>query len=289
MRNYIKTKSNKLNSFFEEQKNIVPLFLLVPTLIGGLWQIFELIFIDPSFIRFFSTSQLISDGILILSFLALIIAYIYFVNKIIDLKILLELVISERKFESKKLLLTGGFIILFIYYYYNAFDELGIFSQHQYRIGVIIFLFLLIGFFIPIFLALVFAFFNQVFNLYFGYKRVLLVKSINNWKKQLDQKKGSFYNLYLILSVISSLLIISTFFLSINVFISFRNKLIFPDNLDNLQNVFRSVKRDYGLQQKSSILYFNDKYIFIQLENLDIKNKESKRIKIYKTDDIFFK
>lgn len=40
--------------------------ILIPTLIGGLWQLLELLFIGPAYIRFFSISQLVPDGILLI-------------------------------------------------------------------------------------------------------------------------------------------------------------------------------------------------------------------------------
>ena len=42
------------------------LIILLPTFLGGIWQLLELSSISTSFIRFFSISQLIPDGLLIL-------------------------------------------------------------------------------------------------------------------------------------------------------------------------------------------------------------------------------
>lgn len=42
------------------------MIVLVPTFIGGIWQIMELAWLDTSYVRFFSLSQLASDGLLIL-------------------------------------------------------------------------------------------------------------------------------------------------------------------------------------------------------------------------------
>ena len=53
-------------------KSNLALIILVPTMLGGIWQLLELLNISPSFIRFFSVSQLIPDGLLILFILLII-------------------------------------------------------------------------------------------------------------------------------------------------------------------------------------------------------------------------
>ena len=47
-------------------KDNLSMIVLLPTLLGGAWQLFELSSISTSFVRFFSVGQLIGDGILIL-------------------------------------------------------------------------------------------------------------------------------------------------------------------------------------------------------------------------------
>ena len=42
------------------------LFIVVPAVLGGLWQILELSYLSPSFIRFFSVTQVASDGLLVM-------------------------------------------------------------------------------------------------------------------------------------------------------------------------------------------------------------------------------
>ena len=53
-------------------KSNLALIILVPTMLGGIWQLLELLNISSSFIRFFSVSQLIPDGLLILFILLII-------------------------------------------------------------------------------------------------------------------------------------------------------------------------------------------------------------------------
>lgn len=44
-------------------KDNLSMIVLLPTLLGGAWQLFELSSISTSFVRFFSVGQLIGDGI----------------------------------------------------------------------------------------------------------------------------------------------------------------------------------------------------------------------------------
>lgn len=47
-------------------KENLPVIVIIPALLGGLWQLIELSLIGLPYIRFFSVSQLISDGLLLL-------------------------------------------------------------------------------------------------------------------------------------------------------------------------------------------------------------------------------
>jgi len=73
------------------------LIILLPTLIGGSWQMLELIRISPSYIRFFSISQLVPDGLLILSVLFI---YFIFYSYFNDTKIFSKPVTEDRPINS---------------------------------------------------------------------------------------------------------------------------------------------------------------------------------------------
>jgi len=47
-------------------KEYLPLIILVPALLGGIWQIIELSSISIAYIRFFSVTQILPDGLVIL-------------------------------------------------------------------------------------------------------------------------------------------------------------------------------------------------------------------------------
>lgn len=76
-----------------------PLIVAIPALLGGLWQLIELIKISPIFLRFFSINQIVSDGLLVglAIFLVAVIPYSFAksttdaIVKHLDIKIILPL------------------------------------------------------------------------------------------------------------------------------------------------------------------------------------------------------
>ncbi|MFC6268304.1 hypothetical protein [Frigoriflavimonas asaccharolytica] len=74
--------------------------------------------------------------------------------------------------------------------------------------------------------------------------------------------------------------------------ISFRNKLLFPERFENINYIFENVKTKFGSEQKSKILYFNDKFIFVELiqsQDKIFKDAPPSKLLIYKSEDVLFK
>jgi len=67
----IKSFIFKLKELLQGIKFYLPVVLFFTTVLGGLWQFIELFLIHPSFIRFFSPTQVLADGILV--------AFIFFI------------------------------------------------------------------------------------------------------------------------------------------------------------------------------------------------------------------
>lgn len=59
----------KLKNIVHFLKEHLSILIIIPAFIGGLWQALELMLMSISYIRFFSISQIVPDGILILIFL----------------------------------------------------------------------------------------------------------------------------------------------------------------------------------------------------------------------------
>ncbi|WP_348814152.1 hypothetical protein, partial [Flavobacterium maritimum] len=112
--------------------NYLSVLVIVPAFIGGLWQIIELSNISITYIRFFSISQIVPDGLLILLFLLLGLSYPmlgWFANSLFFIKDNREpLVLSEEEFEKKRKLQIKVWFILFVFFYslamYNYFSKM---------------------------------------------------------------------------------------------------------------------------------------------------------------------
>ena len=80
----IQDKVLSIRDFIKDNKEIL---ILIPTVLGGFWQLIELLRMDVSFVRFFSITQVVSDGLIILFLIVnyLIIHWLVFFEDI-DLK-----------------------------------------------------------------------------------------------------------------------------------------------------------------------------------------------------------
>ncbi|MBD8081727.1 hypothetical protein [Chryseobacterium caseinilyticum] len=275
----------RINSDSEKYKNVFPIILILPTFIGGLWQILELIFIDPSLIRFFSITQLIADGILILSITIILALYLHLLDKHFDFKNLVKFDLLNTQFNPYQLLAGLVLIICTSSYYYIGFNDVGLDYIENSRIGALLIQLLLAGIFLPLFLKGILVFSREILIISFFKNQELKVKRLKEFKN----KKGALYYLVHFISLILMSTTLMLFIISIIVLVEFRNKTIYPQNLENLKNIFKQIHDEFGKNQKASILYFNDTYIFVELENNRTEEKTPKRIKIYKTDDVLFK
>lgn len=107
--NFIKDFKN----LYKNNKDFFPIIILIPTIIGGIWQILELMTIDPSFLRFFSISQLVSDGILIITLLTIVIVYLLLLKKKFNLKDLGNVNFEKNQFNLKNFI--ASILLFFIY------------------------------------------------------------------------------------------------------------------------------------------------------------------------------
>lgn len=69
---------NKILLFLKEYLTILT---IVPLILGGLWQLLSLAAISTSYVRFFSVTQQIADGILIIFVLAVLFLTFYSIKK----------------------------------------------------------------------------------------------------------------------------------------------------------------------------------------------------------------
>ncbi len=215
-------------------KEYLPLLIVIPTFLGGIWQVLELSFMSISFVRFFSITQLVADGILII-----IVILPWIINSLIFIEIYNSIKKDTKFVEINVLKNVLGFFFLFILYcamvyiiYNNTIKEFGLNNYYSY---------LLIVTLIYILFFIILVFFTKFFIKFLEF-------ILNKYKT-----KKTFY-IFMILTFL---------------FMLFHNLFFIPNNLENISNL-----------SQGKIIYFNDKYIFIE-------NEENKKIKVIKFDKLF--
>lgn len=283
-------KFKNFDSTFKLIKDNLTLIILIPTVIGGIWQTLELLFIDLSFVRFFSPTQLVSDGLVILSIIGVFSILYFFLSKEM-FKSFFKIDISDGNFSVGKLIFSIIAIGLSVGYFIYTIKSTKLF-ENNLSVNSIFFAALLAIICVPLVI--------------YGIREILiqmikwdLQKSktvFEAFKNQMASKVGRYYDAVMILTKIFSFLTLITFLFLFFAIIKFRDLLIYPQKFENVRFVFQKVHKDFGNNVKPSLLYFNDKYLFVELESKinSEKNKETEieikenQIVVYKTEDILF-
>lgn len=230
-----------LKKIFDLIRNNITMIAVIPTLIGGIWQICKLGSISINMIRFFSISQLVCDGmILLVIFIPLFLYLIPFIRTIY---------VESKKGQNifdKDLLLPNLFAVMVL-------------------LSIIV-----------------------CSILYFELYRYIKTDNLTNLFARTHLLFIPLVVLYYILQKILKKEIIMQFvfiafaaiFFSVTL-ISFNNISQNLKNIENFQLLLQSTK-EQTKSKKIKILYFNDKYIFIEIDKL-----KSKSILIKKIDNLF--
>jgi len=265
----------------EKIKDNLALIILLPTVFGGLWQIIELSKISISYIRFFSVTQLIPDGLLML----FIFSSLYISYKLGSLKK------YRINFDRKIIIVNKKKPLNFINYFIKTsksnkltYSENPIYRKSIIYVEVAI---VLIG--IPsLWLLLSHYLFDKsndfnftslaisiIFIILFG--KMILVSLIILSVHILESKIFKIFKIYISnklilkelvlfpIKLLVGIFFIALMFIPIYLFSLFHKNYFLPENLKNLENIQIYLK-DY---KKNEILYFNDKYIFIEHSNND--------------------
>ncbi len=232
------------------QKYAAPL-ILVPLVIGGLWQLLALASIGLSFIRFFSVSQMIPDGLVVVFMFSLIYLTIY-----ISFPTLSKNIQSIR--EGGILLNVIQFIVLSV----PAFLLADIFIYEPSQLSSAIFwviaplLLLISTFSLLAFVFSIIKIFNKVVTINFGDTSNEIINLVSG----------------IVLFYIFAALLVTTTFIALQ----FHKFFAIGSNLSNVNNICPSSTA------KCNIIYFNDKYIFVE------KLKDKKPYIEVKQFDAFF-
>lgn len=253
-------------------KENISLILIVPSVIGGLWQLFELSSINTGYIRFFSISQVVPDGLLILFLVSLIILSFYAGGAVIKFTSFYKAEMPDWSSAILILILFGGGLAYTAHTIYNDINQ----NEHI-RISQIAIILFEFTFTLGSFIHLIP---HKAKNKFIDYYKKSSQEKENNLEKRNEKSIKTFFKK--IIGIILILSILYLFFLTLNILGDLRLSYIKTENLINIQDLKEQLVKTNNGKKFDEILYFNDKYFFIQLS--DAKNE--KFIKIIETSSM---
>lgn len=253
-------------------KDNFSLIILFPTVVGGLWQLIELAFITPYYIRFFSISQVIQDGLLVLFFIGCIIASFYITIFIFKFSHFYKSQLEKwRDTIGITLILIGIFTVPNIYMYFGIVERGYVEISDIFTcIGSITFVFSSFFCLLP----------KKVKD---NFEKSSEKKSQTKIKTTTENEKPTLKN-YLIGFGFLIILILTLFLFSLTTDIigKIRNDSINTDLLINIDRLKNKLIENNSLKF-NQILYFNDKYIFVEFHD----SLNNRAIEVIKTEKLF--
>ncbi|RAK21634.1 hypothetical protein B0I03_10566 [Flavobacterium aquaticum] len=252
-----------MEKFLESLLKYFSLIIAIPPIFGAIWQLIELSKMSLSYIRFFSVSQLIPDGILTLVVILLFFLWIIYTPK--------EIFSEEINTENKEITTT----------YFDV-------KKPKKYLGI---LFIIISFLIMgVWYEKITNFFldniNQSFSFFLAVPLNFLIFvlifyleiiSIENLKPYSEKKILEPLRYFLF-----SILGFFTMSVVLKYYSEFNKQMLFPNNLVNIKKVENDIKTKYP-NTTVKLKYLNDKYIFYSITD----KKKNEKIKIVKFDNLF--
>ncbi|KAF2331473.1 hypothetical protein [Flavobacterium nitrogenifigens] len=255
--------AERILKFFQNNLSTI---VVIPAFIGGLWQAMELMNISLPYLRFFSISQIIPDGLLILMFM------------LVSLMPMMMNLIQDFWDEKK-----GKFLFSNITVDVNELKPLV--KKHSTTFLVLVFSSFLMVFIVNYFKIVAKDF--SILNVYFIISVTILYviyTLLNDLGKANKLRPVRYIRFYRLLFIFTTLFLASTLFREIH-----RNFLL-TDDLINIEKANLLVKQKFPTAT-SEILYFNDKYLFYKIKFEKMKIKESsktlEKIYIVELNEIF--
>lgn len=241
------------------------LVLLIPALLGGIWQIIELSQMSFAYVRFFSPSQVLADGLLLLILL------IFFTGTFFFLYLIYSRYINSKSVDSND-------------------ESLEITSKTNYIKGISLFILYIILLLLEIYtLSNILKKPDSFFTILilFPVATIILYLALATWMfANLSIVKTWFYRSILRHTIwLWFLTIIISFVLTAS---SFRNSFALPKNLVNTDIIVHQIA-ETNPEAQPVIVYNNDKYLFIELNNFYYLNAKpvNGAMLIIPVEDIF--
>lgn len=263
---YKKVNTINIKKQYLHLKDNLSIIILIPTLIGGIWQLLELSSISTSFIRFFSLSQLVADGILVL----FIFTVFYFSFKL-SIKMIgkqnFKIDLNEKPNSVwLSIFLVGCTLIAFYLLILPLLES--IYIKRKITIIEITILIPILMMTIGGFLLGILGILENILHQNTQKVKLWLIKI-----KNMDRLKNNISSLVSAIIVLIFLFLIKFILVDLNPYMSnFREYIIFPNNLLNKEVLENKIIKKYSLKFKPRMLYNNDKYFFYKI--IDAKKNE---------------
>ncbi|WP_435950145.1 hypothetical protein [Psychrobacter sp. DM8] len=234
--------------------------------LGATVQVLKLSAIDPTYIKFFSVSQLIADGAFFISLIFL--GYISFLAfsflfKSIGISNILVYDLQNNHRSENSLLTGKGFLLLLLPFFVLIFYNITIIGYFNNKI-------------IPMVVIYSFIYSLLMEMLKYSYEYDSHIVKITGDKRI---GTGAIYRFLVSMAIIFSIITIPKFIYNI---------YNLPSNLDNYDKAKQIVMIDYKDQaitkDSVNILYFNDKFMFIEI----IRPDNEGSIAVYQTNSMLF-
>jgi len=234
--------------------------------LGATTQVLKLGAIDPAYIRFFSVSQLIADGAFFISLIFL--GYISFCAFSLFFKLvgINDFLVSDLKNNHKSesfLLNAKGFLILLLPFSIFIFYSIVMAGYFNNKIISMV-----------VTCSFIYSLLSEI--LQYSYDYDSHIDEITG-----DNKigNGAVYRLLVGMCIIFSIITIPNFIYDM---------YNLPPNLDNYDKAKQIVMTDYKVQgttkEDVNILYFNDKFMFIEIT----RPNNERSIAVYQTNSMLF-
>lgn len=259
--------TNKISCLSSLIKDNIAIIVLIPTVLGGLIQLFKLGTMDLRYIRYFSVTQLVPDGllaILILSISAFIV-YIHvkiFISTIPNVSKKFNKRLSNLRFIIHLLIAIGMTLTVIgasikINSYISYYD----FSKQDIYMCISI---------------LGLTYFNIAFILF----NIRLIDNKNFLRISSKLKR---YIAKLLFIALGSIMLTALLLTAIRMAYLAIEYIHEPKGIYNYSMIKKTIASDFKKYNDYEIIYFNDKYTFVKVY---IEN--SNFTVIYKTDNVFF-
>lgn len=247
-------------------KDLYPIVAFIPLLLGGAYQFFQISSISPSLLKFFSISQLLSDGINIFILLLILFAPLVLGKSFLSLLSKFD-IRSKAKAELVSTVFVFSLFVLIISYFSDSvifFSEINwnVFFSNSFSSWSDFFKAYYLSLLTLLFVVIMLAGVRDV--VFIQLRKSKKITAYLKLKKEIIRKVFNLAYYIFIFPIILLFLSIVIFYFSKVLLLEseYRN----PKNLLNIENLEKKQKILYP-KRKISIKYYNDKYAFFVVDD----------------------